>query len=149
MVLFAFRITVRSLQKFADQNQTCAFFTLLKVTIKATVKKASFTGQLPVTSVAFKGRNRSVSTFSTASSASACYAFHHLNPDNEIGGDGSDLPMVCQASISQPCSHHPSFSGPSGSRYCTPSVRAPSPLVRPPNITNPFYKNNVVDKFLN
>lgn len=77
-------------------------------------------GQLPVTSSSsvIKGRNRSTSTFSTASSASACYSFHHLNPDNEYGngGDGSDLPMGCQTSSgskSQPCSHHPSFSGPS------------------------------------
>merc|ERR1719433_407397 len=37
--------------------------------------------QLPVTSsTGYKGRNRSTSTFSTASSASACYTFHHLNP---------------------------------------------------------------------
>ena len=75
--------------------------------------------QLPVTSsTGYKGRNRSTSTFSTASSASACYTFHHLNPDHDYGGgDGSDLPMACQqTSKSQPCSHHPSFSGPSGSR---------------------------------
>ena len=75
--------------------------------------------QLPVTSSSgYKGRNRSTSTFSTASSASACYTFHHLNPDHEYGGgDGSDLPMACQqTSKSQPSSHHPSFSGPSGSR---------------------------------
>ena len=91
-------------------------YLLLKVSaIKA--KKASFSGQLPVTSADIRGRNRSTSTFSTASSASACFAFHHLNPDYENGGDGSDLPMVCQSSISQPCSHHSSFSGPSGSRY--------------------------------
>ena len=91
-------------------------YLLLKVSaIKA--KKASFSGQLPVTSAGIRGRNRSTSTFSTASSASACFAFHHLNPDYENGGDGSDLPMVCQSSISQPCSHHSSFSGPSGSRY--------------------------------
>lgn len=64
-------------------------------------------------SSAFKGRNRSVSTFSTASSASACYNFQHLNPDTL--DDGSDLPMACQTSISQPCSHHASFSGPSSS----------------------------------
>ena len=74
-------------------------------------KKTSFNGQLPVTT-SFKGRNRSTSTFSTASSASACYTFHHLNPDQDCG-DGNDLPMACQTSISQPCSHHASFSGPS------------------------------------
>ena len=64
---------------------------------------------------AFKGRNRSTSSFSTASSASACYNFHHLNPDTL--DDGSDLPMACQTSISQPCSHHASFSGPSSSSW--------------------------------
>ena len=94
----------------------CLIFKAPQIKANINGKKASI-GQLPVTSSSgYKGRNRSTSTFSTASSASACYTFHHLNPDHENGGDGSDLPMVCQTSKSQPCSHHPSFSGPSGSR---------------------------------
>ena len=57
-------------------------------------------------------RARSTSTFSSAS-----YTFH-----NAAGGggmeevDGSDC-IAARPSRSQPCSHHPSFSNPAGSRF--------------------------------